>query len=212
MSKFIFTSFIATSILFAYNAEVVKDAITIEINQENQNYKIGDKFILKGGDLVCFISGDGKILIKRGKYSKKISKRSKCKNLPIVKKEDKNYLALASSAISIKFGQAKEELVHGVNTRSVTTPQTDKRDITLSISTKYLILENKSWGPLPVSVQILDTTGQVMAEDVNEDEDLSSFVFPTSFIKTGYQVKVTNGFDEFMVDSSIHFQENKETK
>ena len=203
MTKLILTSLIATLTLFAYNAEVIKGDVTIKVNEINQSHKLGDIFTLEGGNLVCFVSGDGKIIIKGDKYSKKISKRSSCKSLPTLKKEDKGYLALANSAMSSKFGKSSEETVNGVSTRAVSTAKTEKKDITIAKETKYLILENKNWGPLPVTVKILDDKGEVVAEDVNEDDDISSFVFPGSIIKDGYVVKVINGFDELLVDSKV---------
>jgi len=206
MKRLIFTSLITTLTLSAYNAEVIKASVILEVNQKSQSHKIGDKFTLNGGDLVCFISGDGKVLIKgENKYSKKLSKRSRCKNLPKVKKDSKNYIELAGSAIVSTFGEAQEQIGHGASTRSVITASTEKRDITIAKSAKYLIIENKNWGPLPVSVKILDTTGKVVAEDVNEDEDIRTFVFPVSVLKNGYRVNVIDGFDVLLVDSLVHF-------
>jgi len=205
MIKVILPLLISTLLLSAYNAEVKKDSVSLLINDQVQNHEAGKTFALKAGDLVCFISGEGRVVIKGEKYSKQLSKRSKsCKRLPTVNKETKDYLALSTKRIIANFENAKETAVAGVSTRSVSTGETITTPLTIKSDLKYLIIENDKWGPLPVSIEIINTQGEVVASDSNEEELVTSFVFPISVLKEGYTIKVANAFDELLVNSVIH--------
>jgi F420-0:gamma-glutamyl ligase len=206
MIKLILPLLISTGLLSAFNAEVKKDSVSLLINDQAQNYEVGKTFALKAGDLVCFVSGEGRVVLKGEKYSKQLSKRSKnCKRLPTANKETKDYLALSTKRIIANFENAKETSVAGVSTRSVTTGETITTPLTIKRGVKYLIIENDKWGPLPVSIQIVDTQGEVVAMDSNEEELVTTFVFPVSVLKEGYTIKVVNAFDELLVKSEIHF-------
>ena len=201
---------LSTVLLSAYNAEVKKDSVSLLINDQAQSYEVGKTFALKAGDLVCFISGEGRVVIKGEKYSKQLSKRSKsCKSLPTGSKETKDYLALASNRIVEKFGQSQERAVAGVSLKSAKS-QTDKNKMIIKNTVKYLVIENDTWGPLPVVVQVIDVEGQVIATETNEEKLITSFVFPISMIKEGYTINVSNAFDEILLKSEIYFQIDQE--
>ena len=207
MIKILLTTLITTVTLLAFNAEVKKDSVSLLINDQTQNYEAGNTFTLKPGDLVCFVSGEGRVVIKGEKYSKQLSKRSKnCKRLPTANKDTKDYLALTTNRLIANFEDSKETAVSGVSTRSVTTGETITTPLNIKGDVKYLIIENDKWGPLPVSIQIVNTQGEVVAIDSNEEELVTSFVFPISVVKEGYTIKVVNAFDELLVNSVIHFQ------
>ncbi len=211
MIKTLLTLLITTATLSAFNAEVKKDSVSLSVNEQNKSYKAGDTFALKAGDLVCFVSGDGRVVIKGDKYSKQLSKRSKnCKRLPTTNKETKDYLALASNSIVVNFGQSRETAIAGVSTRSVSTSETVTTPLTIKKGVKYLIIENDKWGPLSVTIKIVDTKGHIVATDSNEEDLVTSFIFPISVVKEGYVIKVSNAFDELLVKSTIHFQTQKE--
>ena len=206
MIKVILPLLISTLHLCAFNAEVKKDSVSLLINDQAQNHEAGKTFALKAGDLVCFISGEGRVVIKGEKYSKQLSKRSKsCKRLPTGSKETKDYLALVGSRMVEKFGQSQETAVAGVSRKSAKN-DTVKNKIIINNTVKYLIIENDQWGPLPVVLQVVDAEDKVIASETNEEELLTSFVFPVSMIKEGYTVKVSNAFDELLLDSMLHFQ------
>ena len=207
MKKILWVACATTAALFAFTAEVKKDTVSILVNDKSQSYESGKTFELNEGDLVCFSSGEGRVVIKGENYSKQLSKRSKsCKRLPVKNKETKDYLALVSAKVVSKFGKSKETAVAGVSTRSTTTSATITSSLNIKSGVKYLIIENDKWGPLPVSIQIVNTQGEVVATDSNEEELVTSFVFPISVVKEGYMIKVVNAFDELLVRSTIHFQ------
>ena len=207
MKRTITLALVTTITVFAFNAEVKKGSVSLQINDKDISYEAGKTFSLQAGDLICFVSGDGRVVIKGDKYSKQISKRSKsCKRLPTVGTDKKDYLALAGDKLVAQFGKSKETAVAGVSTRSTTTSETLTAPLTLKKENKYLILENDQWGPLPVSIKILNKKGEVMASDVNEEDVLSSFIFSRNVLKDGYTVEVVNAFDEALVKSVIEMK------
>jgi len=207
MKKIISLALVATVAIFAFDAEVKKGSVSLQINEKDFSYDAGKTFSLQAGDLICFISGDGRVVIKGDKYSKQISKRSKsCKRLPTVGSNKQDYLSLVGGKIAAKFGKTKETTVAGVSTRSTTTSETLTTPLILKKENKYLVLENDKWGPLPVSIKILNKKGEVIATEVNEEDVLTSFVFSCSVLKDGYRVEVVNAFDEALVKSVIEMK------
>lgn len=208
MVKLILTSLITTLTLLAYDAEVIKDAVTIDVNQKSQSYKAGDKFTLNGGDLVCFISGEGKVVIKSDTYTKKLSNRSSsCKKLPTNKEDSKNYIAALSNNIKITLTPAEENIVAGISVRdknvTILDVDVDRRPITISKSTKYFTIENEKTKNRPITIQILDNKGKIVIEDVNTNDVNTSFIFPASAVKDGYTIKVVDGFYELLMESKV---------
>jgi len=204
MKKIVSLALVTTVALFAFDAEVKKGSVSLLVNDKDISYELGKTFPLQAGDLVCFVSGEGRVVIKGDKYSKQISKRSKsCKRLPMKSADKKDYLALVSDKIVAKFGKTKETAVAGVSTRSTTTSETLTTPLTLKKDNKYLILENDKWGPLPVTIEIHNEKGEVIATDVNEEDVLTSFIFSRNVLKDGYTVEVVNAFDEALVKSTI---------
>ena len=209
MKKIITLMLIITVTVFAFDAEVKKGSVSLQINDKNINYEAGKTFSLQAGDLVCFLSGEGRVVIKGDKYSKQISKRSKnCKQLPTVGTDKKNYLALVEDKLVAQFSKTKETAVAGVSVRSSTKKKTliSTSTLTLKKDNKYLVLENNQWGPLPVKIKILNKKGEVIASDINENDVLSSFIFSRNVLKDGYTVEVVNAFDEALVKSVIEMK------
>lgn len=212
MKMIILLAFALTLSIFAFEAEVKKENVSLLINDRTKTYDTGSKFSLKGGDLVCFVSGNGRVVIKGDKYSKQLSRHSTgCKRLPVANKEQKDYLALVNERLVEHFGEAQETAVSGVSTRSVSTAETVTETLKIPHDVKYVIVGNDTWGPLPVTVKVLDGKGEVIASETNEEELVTSFVFPTSVFKEGYMVEVSNAFDELVLKSSVHFQ-NRQKK
>ena len=208
MTKVILSILISTFTVYAYTAKVEKDSVTITVNEVNQSYQVGNYFKLNAGDLVCFVSGKGKVVIKSDTYTKKLSKRSSsCKKLPTGKQDSKNYIAALSNNIKTTFTQAEENIVAGASVRDINVTILDKnvyrRPITISKSTKYFTIANDQTKNRPITIQILDDKGRIIAEDVNKKDVKTFFLFPVSVVKDGYTIKVVDGFYELLMESKV---------
>ena len=209
MTKIIFAGVLASSMLLAFNAEVKKADVNLLVNDQNVSYKAGDTFMLNAGDMVCFVKGDGRVIIKGKSYKKQLSKRSKsCKHLPNEDGKPTSYTKIVKNEVISIFGKSKEKSVDGVSRKAVET-DTLTAPIAFGKKAKYLAIENSTWGPLPVTLKVLDAKGNVVETMVNEEDVVTSFILPKSMIKEGYTIKVTNAFDEALVNSVIHVEEDK---
>jgi len=194
MKKTVLMVFLTTSMTFAYMAEVKKTDINITINSKEKSLKKDAKLELKAGDIVCYKSGDGRLVIKGENYKKQITKKSSpCRKLPTTKDEAKDIKVMAM--ISSVFRKSKEESVNGAS-RAETQIKELKKEIKLDENKKYILVENKDWGPLPVSLTIVDKDDKAIGSFENTEDDVTSFLIPTSNLKSGYTFKVTNNFDD----------------
>jgi len=202
-------SFLSTS-AFAYNAIVKKADITIIINDQSKSYSAGESFTLQNGDIVCFDKGDGRVVIKGSgankNYKKQLSKRSKsCKHLPDGNGKALPYTEKISASVVSLFQKSKEKSMDGVSrakreTEILTAP------ISIKKAAKYLAIENSSWGPLPIVLEILDENNEVIEEMENETDIQTSFIIPTSHLKEDYSIRVLNSFEDELINSKIHLQ------
>jgi len=210
MTKIIWTGFIATAVLFAFDAEIKKAPVNLLINDQNKTFKVGEKFTLNAGDMVCFVEGEGRVVIKGKTYKKQLSKQSKsCKHLPSEEGKPTAYAQGLKDSVVSMFAKSKEKSVDGVSRKSVES-DTLTAPIAMGINAKYLAVENSTWGPLPVILEVINEKGETIETMVNEEDVITSFILPRSMIKEGYRVKVVNAFEEPLVNSTIHFQTQKE--
>jgi len=194
MKKTVLMVFLTTSMTFAYMAEVKKTDINITINSKEKSLKKDAKLELKAGDIVCYKSGDGRLVIKGENYKKQITKKSSpCRKLPMTKNETKDNKVM--DMISSVFKKSKEEGVNGAS-REETKIKELKKEIKLDENKKYILVENKDWGPLPVTLTIVDNDNKAIGSFENIEDDVTSFLIPTSSLKSGYTFKVTNNFDD----------------
>jgi hypothetical protein len=198
--KIILLNIIAITSLFAFSGEVKKDTVELQINESISKYEKGAKITLHGGDFVCFVSGNGRIVIQGDGYKKQLSKRSRsCKVLPIVKdKENKeSYLDSSKNMVVSFFAVAEEKAVDGASRKSIVQDNNSQAvEMHLSNENSFVKIQSISWGPLPVTLKVFDQDGTLVDTMVNEEEIKTSFIFPASRVKNRYTLQVSNAFDE----------------
>ena len=193
-----------TVFVHGYDAEVKKADVTLLVNDKSMTHKAGEKFTLQAGDIVCFDGGKGRVVITGPGYKKQISRHTKgCKHLPGDVKEQGKFPKQMAHKIVALFSKAEEEKVAGVSRKGAET-DTVTMPISLKEGDRYLLIENDTWGPLPVTLEILDEKGNVVEKMVNEEDIVSSFTLPRGMVKEGYVINVLNAFDEVLVKSTIH--------
>ncbi len=206
MTKVFLMSILTTGIIFAFNAEVKKADVSLLVNDLNKTYKVGDKFTLSIGDIICFVKGEGRVVIEGKNYKKQLTKRSKsCKHLPGNDKKPTTYAKSLQGSIISLFTKAKEQSINSVSIKKI---ESDILTAPVSISqdAKYLLVENSTWGPLPVKLEIIDKNGTVKESMVNKEDILTSFILPIGMLKEGYSIRVTNALEGLHVNSTVHFQ------
>ena len=206
MGKIIPIGILITSTLFGFNAEIKKASVTLSINNQEKTYTTKENFTLNAGDMLCFSSGEGRVVIQNSTYKKQLSKRSKsCIHLPTEEGKSTSYTQEIQNTIVSIFEKSKEKSVDGVSRKNTET-ETLTTPIFLTLKAKYIVIENSTWGPLPMVLELIDAKGTVTETMVNEEDITTSFILPRAIIKDGYTIKVSNSFEEVLMNSKIHLQ------
>ncbi len=197
----------ATTALFAFDVEVKKAPVSLLINEQSKDLKVGGKFTLNSGDLVCFIKGEGRVVILGKSYKKQLSSRSKsCKHLPNEDGKTVGYTQVLKYNVVSMFEKSKEKSVDGVSRKSLES-DTFTAPTSMGIDSQYLAVENSTWGPLPIMLELLDNKGVVMETMINEEDIITSFILPRDMLKNVYSIKVSNAFGDILVNSKIVFDQ-----
>ncbi len=204
MKKLLLSIMLVTSV-FAFTATVKKDKVKLQINDTVKTYNVSDIITLNGGDRICFIEGDGRVILKGENYKKQLSKRSKlCKKLPVPINASKDYLAMIQKSVVTVFANAKEKEVDGVSRKAVGSCSMANEDIVLDSDKKFIDVESKSWGPLPVKLTIYDKDNKLITQSTNEEDVETSFIIPTNIVPTkGCRIKISNAFGDELMNSKV---------
>jgi hypothetical protein len=201
MQKLLTTSLLTTATLLAFHAKVTQADITLSVNDQVQNHKVESTPTFNQGDLVCYQSGDGVLHITADNYDETISKENKkCEALP---SDNNSSKTKAVQKYAKLFGDMRGETIDGISIRTGSSGEVDKTPIVIKSSDKYLHIKSKTWSPRPITIKILDKQGKVIATDTNKNNPITSFIFPASILKDGYKVKVTDGFGDVLMDSTV---------
>ena len=193
--------------LFAFNGEVKKDSVKLQINKDIKSYKKGEVIPLKSGDILCFVEGDGRIVIKGKNYKKQLSKKSRsCKVIPDTKGNSSTYtkdLAKIGENIIVALSSSQEVVLPGVSRKSVEQETSTQKFISISKEKQFIAVASSEWGPLPIRLEVFDTKGSLVDTLINEDDTETLFILPVNRVKEGYILKVTNMFDDILFNPTI---------
>lgn len=197
------TIIVSSMALFGAEAVVKKADVTLLVNDVEKHYEAGKKFHLDGGDIVCFKEGKGRVVITADGWRKQISSHTKgCKHLPVSGEEESHLASHTAQKVIALFSKAEEEQVAGVSRKSSET-QVITKPILLTKDTKYILIENDTWGPLPVTLTIYDEKKQTVENMANNEDILTSFVVPRAMLKKNYLLRVTNSFGDVLLESKV---------
>jgi len=197
---FLTVSLYAVTLCAQYPAIVKKANIAVTINGKTREFQAGEKTILKPGDIVCFVSGKGRLVIRSDQFRTQVSRHgSKCKFMPVI--DDKKE-GIDKGILLEHFVKAHEEGVYGVS-RSAENEETYTKEIHISGKQRYLAVQNDQWGPLPITLKIIAPDGKLLYESRNEENLVSSFAVPVDKIKDGSTLEISNRFGDFLVKSKI---------
>lgn len=205
MKKLLLSMLVATS-LFAFTATIKKDNVTLEINETIKTYKVTDIISLNGGEIICFIKGNGRVILKGDNYKKQLSKRTKlCKKLPVPSNVSKDYLAMIQKNVVTIFANSQEKEIDGISRKSVTINSILNKDIILDLDKKFISIENNTWGPLPVQLNIYDKDNKLILESINSEDIKTSFIIPLNIIakEDGYRIEISNAFGDKLMNAKI---------
>lgn len=89
----------------------------------------------------------------------------------------------------------------------------DCSDITqVFTSDETIILKSNSFGPLPVTMKVVDDKGVNILQKTNEDNITSKFEIPVEKLQTDTKLQVFNAFDESIFCQTIKLVYPEQTK
>ena len=203
MKKIIVLCFVLAGILYGYDVEVKRAAVSLMINGKTQNFNPGDAPLLHAGDLVCFVQGDGRVLIRGKHYKKQLSRHTRsCKHLPTEDGKPTSFAKSIENNIVAVLTDEQEKSVNGVS-RKGSKQGKFTETIHLNKETKFLALRSKRWGPLPVTFTIMDKDGKVKETLTNEEDTETTFIVTRDLVSGGCTIRVCNAFDEVLLQSKV---------
>lgn len=183
---------------------IVKDAdILVKISGAKKILPKDTQINLIGGDSICFINGDGRIIINDYKQLTKEDKS--CYIVPISKNVDmKEFIASLKDKVYVAYFDSTETLRHGSSAKG-SNPQKSS-DIILKKGQDLLISSNR-FGPLPVEISIYDENDVLLDTFTNEKELNTLLRISRDALKDGYKLKVLNGFHQELMKIKILLQD-----
>ncbi|WP_419770298.1 MAG: hypothetical protein ACNI3C_00450 [Candidatus Marinarcus sp.] len=201
MKKLLAFSIIGIS-LMASELVVKKSDVKISVNGEIKSLSKDASLNLEDGSSVCFLEGEGKVIINKHKQLTKKSKKCYSTPLPEGFKIEDFVEGLTNSAkVALITGELKVK--NGVSTKSIQTSQTVTGNYEITSEQKEIIVYNELYGPLPVTLKIIDKDKNIVQEFINEENTVTLFRIPTNILKENYNILITNAFDEELLNQTI---------
>lgn len=201
MIKYIVSLSLIGSVICAGELEVKKSDVVISLNGVEKVMKKSERLVLGDGILVCFKSGDGRVIINNRRQLTKKSK--KCYQTPLSKGFDiASYIEKAKSKITLATIGDKEKVIHGVSTKAIANLD-DGHDIIIENPSDDLVFYSEKFGPHPITMYLKDEKGKELLSFENEDNEITFFQLTSSSIKSGYSIEILNGFDEILLSKKI---------
>lgn len=188
--------------LFASELIVKKADVKISVNGDIKELSKNEKLNLLPGSSICFLDGNGKIIIDKRKQLTKKSKKCYRTAIPKDFKISDFVKSLANSAkVALITGDLKVK--NGVSTKSIQTAQTQTGNINITKEQKEVIILNETYGPLPISLKVYDIDKNIVQEFINEEEIVTLFRVPSVILNDNYNIVITNAFDEELLNKVI---------
>lgn len=201
MKVFIFLVMVHT-LLFANtsNVVVVKDAdVSVKINGDKINLQKDTQMDLNGGDSICFLNGDGRVVI--GDY-KQLSKNNRvCFIVPVNKNTNiREFIKTIKDKVYVAYFDSSETVQHGSSAKG--TDINVLSDVYLDKG-QDLLINSDRFGPLPVEIQLFDENNILLDTYINETEAITLVRFPYTSLKSGYTFNVLNGFKQQLLQITV---------
>lgn len=181
----------------------VKDSdVSIKINGEKKILKRDTALPITGGDSICFLEGEGRIVIKNQKQLNKYSKE--CYIIPVDKDFDmKNFIHSMKEKVYVAYFDSSETIRHGSSAKG-TAVNADSQ-IVLGQG-QDLVISSDRFGPLPVQIKIYDENNNLLDTLLNTSESVTFLRLNYFSLKNGYKLEIYNGFNQKLMVSKIELK------
>ena len=193
---------IGIGVIGAYsNSLIVKDD-SVKIKVDNKDYSLekDETLTLEDGATVCFEEGKGRIIINE---EKQLNAKSENACLSLAIKEDftlSKWLKEQVKSVAVLFSDSKEKVESGISRAETSAGKVKQQNYKIPDKEEEVVIYSESFGPLPITLTLLGDNDEVIQIITNEDSVKTLFRLPTDKIKKDYKLKVTNAFDETLLD------------
>lgn len=203
MYKIILSLLIFINVLLASNVKVTKSDIAFTLNNKDKEYKVNSNFQLKDGDIICHIKGDGCLEINdKNKTIKIASNTTPCHIVFTAGDDDDDDGGQEDSKIPTDIKPIVVREKENGEFRGGSKTVTVKKVAKLNKKDKFILIANKKWAPLPISLEIVDKQNRVIKKYVNSNEN-TQFLIPTKMLKDGYKLLVKNRVSKLLLEVEI---------
>ncbi len=204
-SKIILFLILSFTFLLASHLTVKGGDATLLINGQEFIVPEDHNLTLKPGTMVCFVEGSGKVTID-GK--KELDHKTKeCYQIPVGDSFDiKHFLSTTKHKSVVNTAAISPEDDEAVIHRGVATAGENiglHGTINITPSDKEVIIYDESYGPLPVTLNIMKPNGAIIKKIVNKENIKTFFRIPVSQLDYDSKIEVTNAFGDKLLDKKV---------
>ena len=203
MNKVILTTILATATLWAVNATVKYENVKVKIGDEVKTYKRGATFEVEYNQEVCLLSkGFGLVMIDE--YGQ-IDEDNLCatvkKSVDVV---PETTISVVLHGVTRTIGDTRRA---GANIRTDATLGKIEKELMIDKNTTEIIIENKTWGPLPITLTVMDKNGKERAKKSNKSNSLlTHFAISNQLFQEGDKFVVTNKNGDRLAEITVKFK------
>lgn len=194
-------------VLFASTLEVSEGNVTVTIGGSERVLPESTKIELDKNVTVCYVSGEGKILIDDMFRSSK--SKDKCYTTQKEKKFDlrKIIASYPKNTIVKLFKKSKDNsawtLFRGGKNEKVS------KVVTLHTGEEHLVIESNQWSPYPMTLRIYNAQNIELQHIIKYIDDYNStmvFDLNRSVLGDGYRVTVENKYGQNKLDIRVELK------
>jgi len=203
MNKVILTTILATATLWAVNATVKYENVKVKIGDEVKTYKRGATFEVEYNQKVCLLSkGFGLVMIDE--YGQ-IDEDKPCgtvkKSVDVV---PETTISVVLHGVTRKIGDTRRA---GANIRTDAMLGKMEKELVIDKNATEIIIENKTWGPLPITLTVVDKEGKEQSKKVNKNNALTTrFSLSNKLFQNGDKFVVTNKNGDRLAEITVKFK------
>jgi len=198
--KYLILLLLSLQTLFASTVQVKDGVAKVQVNADVKTYNAKDTFQVFAGDTICFIDGNGRLIIDS---KRQLSNKSKtCFIVPVTNEFDlEKYLASVKDKVYVVFFDSTERVRHGVSTKGSFIEE-GISEINL-LKGEDLLIHSDTFGPLPVYILLINENGKVMQTISNEDQEITFVNIKSATLQNGYKIEIKNGFNQVLLKKQI---------
>jgi len=201
--KIVLTTIIATATLWAVNATVKYDDVKVKIGDKTSSYKQGEHFEVAYNQKICLLTkGDGLVSIEG--YGQ-IDEYDPCGRV------EKSVKIAPETTIRVIVNEMTKTIVYtpktGAGVRDDTKLDKMVQELMIDKNATEIIIENKTWGPLPITLTVMDKNGKERAKKSNKSNSLlTHFVISNQLFQEGDKFVVTNKNGDRLAEITVKFK------